>query len=86
MAHKYLYKRDGDKEEILHVGDTGTLVGFRSDIGIAAALAEMKRASGQAALAKELSAPDFERAKEQSEEQKADYEASLPKVNFKHDG
>ena len=82
MTHKYLYTRDGDKEQVLHIGVTGTLVGFRGDPGIAAALAEMKKANGQTAFAKELSAGDFEKAKELAEKEWQEFEASQPKISF----
>ena len=82
MTHKYFYTRQDGKEEVLHVGVTGTLVGFKGDPGIAAALAEMKRASGQVAVTKELSASEFQQAKERAEKEKQEYEAAQPKISF----
>jgi len=82
MADKYLFSRKDDQEDVLHVGVTGTLVGFRGDPGVAAALAEMKKKNGQAAFAQELSASDFEQAKKRAEAAKKEFEASLPKISF----
>jgi len=83
MANKYLYTRDGDKEDVLHVGETGTVVGFRSDPGMAAALAEMRKLDGQAAIAKELSGAEFAKAKEDARKGQEEFEASKPDIAFK---
>ena len=61
MGHRYFFTRRGDLEDVLHIGESTTLVGFRSDPRIAAALAEMKILSGQLAVSNELSASEFDR-------------------------
>ena len=83
MTHKYLYTRQGDKEEVLHVGETETLVGFTGDHGIAETLAEMKTRSGQPAEATELSVTDLETAKGLAKRQKEEFEANKPVIAFK---
>jgi hypothetical protein len=61
MSHQYFCtRRDNGLEEVIHIGETDTLVGFRSDPGIAAALAELKKLGGQAARAEELSNAEFD--------------------------
>ena len=83
MADKYFYTlQDDGEEEVLHVGMTGTLVRFKGGPGLAAALAEMKRASGQPAIAKELSVSEFEQTKERAAAEKIEFEASQPKISL----
>jgi 3-polyprenyl-4-hydroxybenzoate decarboxylase len=82
MAHQYLFTRKDGKEDVLHVGETGTLVGFTGAHGIAAAVAEMKRLAGQAAISQELSASEFEQAKARAEKAQQEFEAAQPKISF----
>lgn len=82
MANKFLFTRQGDKEDVLHVGDTGTVVYFTGDPGVAETLAEIRKRGGQAAAARELSADEFARAKDQAEKDKQAFEAAQPKISF----
>ena len=82
MANKYLYTRQDNHEDVLHIGETGTLVGFRSDPGIAAELAEMCRRRGQAAISKELSVSEFNHAAELAAKEQKEFEAFRLRVIF----
>lgn len=63
MATHFFFTNRNAAEDVIHVGDAGTLVGFRSDPGIATVLAEMRKRDGQAALAMELSNAEFDAKK-----------------------
>jgi len=82
MANKFLFTRQGDKEDVLHVGDTGTVVFFTGDHGVAETLADIRKRTGQAATARELTATEFEQAKDQAEEEQKAFEAAQPKISF----
>ncbi len=82
MANKFLFTRQGDKEDVLHVGDTGTLVFFTGDPGVAETLADIRKRTGQAATAKELSADEFAQAKDDAEKDRQAFEAAQPKISF----
>lgn len=82
MANKFLFTRQDDKEDVLHVGDTGTLVCFTGDLGVAETLADIRKRTGQAATAQELSASDFAQAREQAEKDQKEFEAAQPKISF----
>lgn len=82
MANKFLFTRQGDKEDVLHVGDTGTVVYFTGDPGVAETLAEIRKRTGQAAAAREVSADEFVQAREQAEKDQQAFEAAQPKISF----
>jgi hypothetical protein len=81
---KFLFTRKAkqEHEEVLHVGEEGTLLAFEANPGTAEALAELRRLHGQAAVATELSPSEFEQAKAVAEKEQKAFEAALPKISF----